>query len=120
MSVELATENLFTIALIILAILIVFAFIRILKGPRITDRIVAVNIIGTITMVIIAFLGVMMGEEYLIDICLIYAMVSFLGVVVLTKVYMGAHAANKMAETEAKMKKAKELAKAKENNNGVD
>lgn len=107
MSVEVATENLFTIALVILAILIVFAFVRILKGPRITDRIVAVNIIGTITMTIIAFLGVMIGEEYLIDICLIYAMISFLGVVVLTKVYMGAHTANKMREKEEREKAKK-------------
>ncbi len=42
-------------------------------------------------MVIIAVLGLLMDEDYLVDICLIYAMISFLAVVVLTKVYTGVY-----------------------------
>ena len=40
-------------------------------------------------MVIIAVLALMLKEGYLVDICLIYAMISFLAVVVLSKVYIG-------------------------------
>jgi multicomponent Na+:H+ antiporter subunit F len=42
-------------------------------------------------MVIIAILALMLEEGYLVDICLIYAMISFLAVIVLTKVYMGVY-----------------------------
>lgn len=70
--------------------LILFAcLLRAVKGPRVADRIVAVNMMGTIVMVMIAVLGLLLKEGYLMDICLIYAMISFLAVVVITKVYLG-------------------------------
>ena len=40
---------------------------------------------------IIAVLSVMLDQNYLVDICLIYAMISFLGVVVLCKIYTGVY-----------------------------
>ncbi|MBE5922832.1 MAG: sodium:proton antiporter, partial [Lachnospiraceae bacterium] len=55
------------------------------------DRLVAVNMIGTMVMVSICVLAVVMQEDYLVDICLIYAMISFLAIVVLTKVYTGVY-----------------------------
>ena len=76
---------------IFLAILLLFCLIRAIKGPTIADRVVAVNMMGTIVMVVIAMLAVYMGEGYLLDICLIYAMISFLAVVVLTKIYSGVY-----------------------------
>ena len=77
--------------LIFLAMLLLFCLIRAIKGPTVADRVVAVNMMGTMVMVIIAMLAVYMGESYLLDICLIYAMISFLAVVVLTKVYSGVY-----------------------------
>lgn len=75
----------------ILALLTILCLIRAVKGPTIADRLVAVNMMGTIVMVIIAILALLMKEDYLVDICLIYAMISFLAVVVLTKVYTGVY-----------------------------
>jgi multicomponent Na+:H+ antiporter subunit F len=51
---------------------------------------------GTLTMVIIAVLAVKLDEGYLVDICIIYAMISFLAVTLLTKVYMGVYAEEKI------------------------
>lgn len=79
------------IILVILAIMIGFCLIRAVIGPRIADRLIAVNMMGTIIMCIIVILGVVMNEGYLADIALIYAMISFLAVVVLTKVYTGVY-----------------------------
>lgn len=76
-------------ALIFLGLLLVCCLIRAVRGPRIADRIVAVNMMGTMVMVMIAILALLLGEGYLIDICIIYAMISFLAVIVLTKVYAG-------------------------------
>lgn len=77
--------------LIILAVMLFVCLIRAVKGPRIADRIVAVNMMGTMVMVTIAVLSLLLKEGFLIDICLIYAMVSFLAVIVISKVYMGVY-----------------------------
>ena len=81
----------FHIVLIILAIMLGFCLVRAVIGPRIADRLIAVNMMGTMIMCIIVILGVIMNEGYLADIALIYAMISFLAVVVLTKVYTGVY-----------------------------
>ena len=74
-----------------MAVMLMLCLLRAVLGPRVADRIVAVNMMGTIVMVMIAILAVKMEEGYLVDICLIYAMVSFLSVIVITKVYMGVY-----------------------------
>lgn len=88
----------FTGALIVLAILVVLCLVRAIIGPRIADRIVSVNMTGTMVIVIIAILALMLEEGYLVDICLIYAMISFLAVIVLVKVYMGVYLEGKRKE----------------------
>lgn len=79
----------FIITLIVLALMLFVCLIRAVKGPRVADRLMAVNMMGTMVMVMIAILAVMLKEGYLVDICLIYAMISFLSVVVISKVYIG-------------------------------
>ena len=81
----------FYIMLVVLAVMVIICLIRAIIGPRIADRLVAVNMIGTMVMVSICVLAVVMQEDYLVDICLIYAMISFLAIVVLTKVYTGVY-----------------------------
>ena len=93
-----AYQILFTFALVFLAVMVVLCLIRAIIGPRTADRIVAVNMMGTMVMVIIAILALMLQEGYLVDICLIYAMLSFLAVIVLTKVYMGVYLEKKEKE----------------------
>lgn len=77
--------------LFIIAVLVFFCFIRALKGPTIADRIVSVNMIGTLVIIAIAVLVVLMKEDWLADIAAIYAIISFLAVVVLTKIYIGVY-----------------------------
>ena len=97
---EQAYHGLFVIALIFLAVMVVLCLIRAIIGPRVADRIVAVNMMGTMVMVMIAILALLMKEGYLVDICIIYAMISFLAVIVLTKVYMGVYRERKDREKE--------------------
>lgn len=95
---EQAYHILFVAALIFLAVMIVLCLVRAIIGPRVADRIVAINMMGTIIMVIIGILALMLEEGYLADICIIYAMISFLAVIVLTKVYMGVYQQKKIEE----------------------
>ena len=85
-------------AVIYLACLLFLCLLRAAKGPSIADRLMAVNMMGTMVMVIISILALYLQEGYLVDICLIYAMISFLAVVVLTKVYTGVYLERKEQE----------------------
>ena len=98
-------SGIFHILLVVLALLTIFCLIRAVLGPTIADRLVAVNMMGTIVMVIIAILALLMNEDYLVDICLIYAMISFLAVVVLTKVYTGVYMEHKERQNEKRKQK---------------
>ena len=86
-----AYEMLLTGAALILAVLMIISIIRSVLGPKISDRIIAVNMTGTMVIMVIAILSVYLDENYLVDVSLIYAMISFLGVVVLCKVYTGVY-----------------------------
>ncbi|MEE0830073.1 MAG: monovalent cation/H+ antiporter complex subunit F [Longicatena sp.] len=77
-----------TIVLICLGILSILCLIRAILGPKVADRLVAVNMLGTMVMVMISTLAVKLNEGFLADICLIYAMISFLAVIVGTRIYM--------------------------------
>lgn len=87
-------SNVFMSAVIvIIAIFAVLCLIRAIIGPRVSDRVVATNMIGTMVICVIAILSVTM-EGYLADICLVYATISFLAVIVLTKLYTGVYRQN--------------------------
>ena len=89
---------LYTGILIILAVMACLCLIRAVIGPKVADRIVAINMMGTLIIVMICILALMIGEGYLVDVSLIYAMISFLSVIVLTKVYMGVYRERKEKE----------------------
>lgn len=88
---EKAYEIVFIIAIVVLAVLIILCLIRAIIGPKLVDRIISINMMGTMVMVIIAVMALKMNESYLVDISLIYAMISFLAVIVISKVYMGVY-----------------------------
>lgn len=72
-------------AAIVLTVTILITFFRTLIGPRMSDRVVAVNMMGTQGICLIAVLTLRLQESWLVDIAIIYAMFSFLAVLVLTK-----------------------------------
>lgn len=89
MIIDQAYSLLFISTLCVLCVLIIACFIRAVKGPSIADRIVAINMVGTQIIIMVGVVALMLGEGYLVDVSLLYAMISFLAVVVLCKVYMG-------------------------------
>ena len=85
--------------MLLTALYILIAIIRSFLGPKMSDRIIAVNMIGTFTISIISILTVYLEEDYLADVCLIYAMISFLSVVLLSKIWMGIYNEKKDKKT---------------------
>ena len=74
---------------VFLSVTVFFCLLRAALGRRFTDRIIAVNIVSTKVIVLISMLSFHIGEQYLVDICLIYAIISFLSVVVLARAVLG-------------------------------
>ena len=70
-----------------LAILVTMglALARALAGPTTYDRIAAVNIFGTKTVLLIAVLAFFSGRGDLLDIALVYALINFISVVAALK-----------------------------------
>ena len=89
MSIDFGYEVLCIASMTVLVVLALVCLVRCIMGPRISDRVMAVNMIGTLTIIMVVVFVVHLGEAYLADIALIYAMISFLSVVVLCKVYTG-------------------------------
>ena len=88
MDIHSAYQILYTTALIVLAVLIAVTLVRAVKGPRITDRILSINMIGTMVIVVFLVLIVMLHESFLADIALIYALISFVSVLIFAAVYI--------------------------------
>ncbi|MGD2080035.1 MAG: cation:proton antiporter [Nitrospirota bacterium] len=55
-----------------------FTLYRAYKGPTIYDRVLAVNVIGTKTVILIALLGYVYGRPHFLDIALVYALINFI------------------------------------------
>lgn len=67
----------------ILAIFIIMflALLRAYIGPGHYDRILAVNLFGTKTVLFIAVLGFLSGHSYFLDIAMLYALLNFVSIV---------------------------------------
>lgn len=92
-----AYNVLYTVATAVIGVLLLCCLIRAIKGPRIADRIIAVNMMGTLIVITLCILSFTMNEGYLVDMGLIYTMLSFLAVVLLTKVYIGLYREQKQS-----------------------
>lgn len=88
MTIEQAYQTLYGGALIVLILMIGVMVIRSIIGPRSTDRIMSVNMLGTMTISSIAVLSVLLDEGYLADVAMIYAMISFVAVLMMASMFV--------------------------------
>ena len=77
-----------TLALIVAGVGLFACLLRAVKGPTTADRLIAINMTGTVVIAMILILTIMLEAGYLADIALIYALLSFLAVVVLVRVFV--------------------------------
>jgi multicomponent Na+:H+ antiporter subunit F len=79
------SKVIFSIATIAILITISLGLARAFLGPTVYDRILAVNMVGTKTVLLIAVFAVLSGRTNMIDIALMYALINFIGVVAVLK-----------------------------------
>ena len=67
---------------VLLAIVVLY---RAIRGPTMQDRVIAVNVLGTNTVVILALLSAALDVPSFLDIALVYALLNFLVAVAISK-----------------------------------
>lgn len=63
------------------------ALLRACLGPTLFDRILAVNMFGTKTVLLIAVLGVISGQASFLDIALVYALINFISILAVLRFF---------------------------------
>jgi multicomponent Na+:H+ antiporter subunit F len=71
----------FATALVAILVTMALALTRAALGPTVFDRILAVNMFGTKTVLLIAVIGFMTGRPDFLDLGLVYALMNFIGVI---------------------------------------
>ena len=67
----------FVVAMVAILATMVLALIRVVLGPTVYDRILAVNMAGTKTILLIAVIGFLTGRPDFLDLALIYVVLGF-------------------------------------------
>lgn len=78
----------FGLAALVLIVLICIALIRLVLGPTIADRAVAVDTVNTLMVAVLILLGVVYSQVIFIDVAIVYALLSFVSTLYVAK-YIG-------------------------------
>lgn len=78
--------NALTVLTLVLVIAVLLPFYRVVVGPTVFDRMIGVGVIGTKTVLLVCLAGVSYGRlDMFIDIAIAYAMLNYIGTVVVAK-----------------------------------
>ena len=69
-----------TAAVAAIAVTMILALVRATLGPTVYDRVLAMNLFGTKTVLILALVSFVMGRPDFVDLALAYALINFIGV----------------------------------------
>jgi len=77
--------NVFVVAMAGVLATMVLALVRAFLGPTVFDRVLAANMFGTKTVLLIAVSGFLAGRPEWLDLALLYALMNFIGMVALLR-----------------------------------
>ncbi|MEZ5767081.1 MAG: monovalent cation/H+ antiporter complex subunit F [Paracoccaceae bacterium] len=83
------TEIILTAAGVLLALAFLLAMIRFATGPRAVDRVVAFDVLTVLSISAIVIAALVAGRTIYLDVALVYALLSFLGVIVAARYLEG-------------------------------
>lgn len=73
--------NLYALIQILLGVALLLVFIRVLLGPKLVHRIIALDLMGTLAMIFFLVLGLRHHNPLYFDIAIVLAIISFIGTV---------------------------------------
>jgi multicomponent Na+:H+ antiporter subunit F len=72
---------LYLFVLPVLSLSVILVFVRFIKGPSIVDRVIALDLLITIGIAIIAVYSIITNQSTFLDIAMILALIAFLGTI---------------------------------------
>ena len=75
-------------ALLLLGAGLIAVLVYIIRSHLTVDRIIGINLIGTIAVVAICILTYLLDEPYLADVAIVYVVLSFIAVMMLCRIYI--------------------------------
>ena len=78
-------QMLFVVIVLVMAMLL----IRAVKGSGLFNRLLAINAFGTLTVLLLVLFSVWFDQHDLIDIALLYALINFIGPLVILRFFEG-------------------------------
>jgi multicomponent Na+:H+ antiporter subunit F len=69
------------IAAIMLALAAMVAFVRVIRGPTLPDRVISIDLVGVVIVMLVTVAAAATGEPAFLDVAMIVALVSFVGTV---------------------------------------
>jgi len=85
--IELSNEYLIVFLALILSS--IMAIIRVIRGPTAPDRLVGLDTINTIVIVLMVIFGAATNQVIIIDIAIVYALLSFISTLFIAKYLEG-------------------------------
>lgn len=81
----------FSVVMIAVLVTMLLALARAIAGPTVFDRILALNMFGTKTVLLIAVVSFLIGRPSFIDLALVYALMNFIGVIAVLRFSQHGH-----------------------------
>lgn len=75
----------FTVASLFVLATMALSLLRAVRGPSVYDRIVAVNLFGTMTVLLLVLIGFLTDRPEFEDIALLYVLINFAGTIAVMK-----------------------------------
>ena len=71
----------FAVALTMLAVAIGLTFVRLVMGPTLPDRVIAIDLIGVLLVCLLVLMAGTSAQQVLLDVAMVVALISFVGTV---------------------------------------
>ncbi|MEM5505697.1 monovalent cation/H+ antiporter complex subunit F [Shewanella frigidimarina] len=84
---------------IAILVTMVLALVRALKGPSVYDRVLAVNVFGTKTVLLLSVIAFLYGRPDFLDLALAYALVNMVGILAVLNFFQ--NRSRRKSDTEA-------------------
>jgi multicomponent Na+:H+ antiporter subunit F len=72
-------------SILFLCLTVFLCMYRAVKGPSVSDRLIAINVISTKTIVLILISSFILKETYFVDVAFVYALISFIASIIIAR-----------------------------------
>ncbi|MCK9298711.1 cation:proton antiporter [Methanoculleus sp. YWC-01] len=80
--------DVFYASVVVLILTVSLCLYRVLVGPGVENRLIAVNTVGTKTIILLVLIGLILERPIFLDIAIVYAMINFIATLAIAK-YLG-------------------------------